>query len=204
MNEVAVDTRLKIIETARVLFADLGFEGTSVREIAKNANVNVASVNYHFSSKENLFGEIMQLCYNECSVAIHDIFKDEQKKLEDALVEVFQYFLSHSHDLLSYFKMMLSAQHSQFICSSEDHDGYFGPPGGQVISAVILKELKKEIAPEDLHWGLSTLFSHVVHISIIFNCCLRDNVQVEFSGLNDLEKGIRRLTKVVLSELASK
>jgi len=47
--------REKIIESAIKLFGTKGFEGTSVREIAADAGVNVAMINYYFGSKENLF-----------------------------------------------------------------------------------------------------------------------------------------------------
>jgi len=40
------DTKDKIIKAAKILFASKGYEGTSVRDIAKAAEVNVASVNY--------------------------------------------------------------------------------------------------------------------------------------------------------------
>ena len=44
-----------IIESAIKLFGTKGFEGTSVREIAGDAGVNVAMINYYFGSKEKLF-----------------------------------------------------------------------------------------------------------------------------------------------------
>ena len=44
-----------IIESALKLFIAKGFEGTSVREIAADAGVNVAMINYYFVSKEKLF-----------------------------------------------------------------------------------------------------------------------------------------------------
>lgn len=44
-----------IIQTAIALFAEKGYEGTSIRDLAKRARVNVAMVNYYFGSKEKLF-----------------------------------------------------------------------------------------------------------------------------------------------------
>ncbi len=44
-----------IIQSAIKLFSTQGFEGTSVREIAADADVNVAMINYYFLSKEKLF-----------------------------------------------------------------------------------------------------------------------------------------------------
>ena len=67
MTDQGIGTKTRILEVARVLFAERGFEGTSIREIAKAAEVNVASVNYHFAGKENLFLEILRQGYVECS-----------------------------------------------------------------------------------------------------------------------------------------
>lgn len=42
------------METAEILFAEKGFNGTSVRDIAEKANVNLAMVSYYFGSKDKL------------------------------------------------------------------------------------------------------------------------------------------------------
>ncbi len=49
------DKREMIMEAAIQLFAVKGFEGTSIREIANLAGVNLAMINYYFGSKEKLF-----------------------------------------------------------------------------------------------------------------------------------------------------
>ena len=54
------DKREQIIETALELFAQKGFEGTSIRDIAEKASVNVAMVNYYFGTKEKLFEKIVE------------------------------------------------------------------------------------------------------------------------------------------------
>lgn len=53
------DTRERIVKAAEVLFAGKGFAATSLRQITKVAGVNLAAVNYHFGSKENLLVEIL-------------------------------------------------------------------------------------------------------------------------------------------------
>ncbi|HOZ48269.1 MAG TPA: CerR family C-terminal domain-containing protein [Candidatus Hydrogenedentes bacterium] len=53
-------TKLALITAAGELFAEHGLEGTSVRAIAEKAGTNVAAINYHFGSKENLHAEVMR------------------------------------------------------------------------------------------------------------------------------------------------
>ncbi|NJK90603.1 MAG: TetR/AcrR family transcriptional regulator [Blastochloris sp.] len=53
------DTRQRILDSAESLFAENGFEATSLRAITSVAGVNLASVNYHFGSKDNLIVEVL-------------------------------------------------------------------------------------------------------------------------------------------------
>ncbi|NOQ23921.1 MAG: TetR family transcriptional regulator [Bacteroidales bacterium] len=49
-----MDTKEHIKNIAIKLFSENGFDGTGVRQIAKEANVNVAMISYYFKSKESL------------------------------------------------------------------------------------------------------------------------------------------------------
>lgn len=62
------EKQMQIMDAAETLFAEQGFNGTSVRDIAEKANVNLAMISYYFGSKEKLLeaifgyrGEIMKL-----------------------------------------------------------------------------------------------------------------------------------------------
>lgn len=54
-----MSTKDQIIQAAEILFALNGYGGTSLRDITERAGVNVAAVNYHFGSKENLLIELL-------------------------------------------------------------------------------------------------------------------------------------------------
>lgn len=54
------DKQKLIIDVAERLFADNGFAGTSVRDIAKEADVNIAMISYYFGSKEKLLEAIFE------------------------------------------------------------------------------------------------------------------------------------------------
>ena len=53
------DTRERIISAAVQVFARSGFDAGTVREITEIADVNIAAVNYHFRSKEELIKYVL-------------------------------------------------------------------------------------------------------------------------------------------------
>jgi len=56
---MAKDTIQKILEAAFKVFGNKGFAATRMRDIADEAGVNLALINYHFKSKEDLFKTVM-------------------------------------------------------------------------------------------------------------------------------------------------
>ena len=52
-------TKQRILDAAESLFMEHGFEATSLRSITAAAGVNLAAVNYHFGSKEELFQAVL-------------------------------------------------------------------------------------------------------------------------------------------------
>ena len=53
-------TKDRILGAAEELFARHGFGGTSLRQVTALADVNIAAVNYHFGSKDNLVNEVFR------------------------------------------------------------------------------------------------------------------------------------------------
>lgn len=83
---VMTDKKEHIINKAVELFAEKGFEGTSIRDLAARAEVNVAMVNYYFGSKDKLFEAMVQLKAAYLKGIIEELSKDtslsELEKLE--------------------------------------------------------------------------------------------------------------------------
>jgi AcrR family transcriptional regulator len=53
------EKQIQILQVAEKLFAEKGFDGTSIRDIAKEAQINIAMVSYYFGSKEQLLESII-------------------------------------------------------------------------------------------------------------------------------------------------
>src|SRR3954471_10629137 len=59
LDATSPDTKTRILDAAERLFVEHGFEATSLRQLTSAAGVNLAAVNYHFGSKEELFQSVL-------------------------------------------------------------------------------------------------------------------------------------------------
>jgi AcrR family transcriptional regulator len=76
-------TEEKIKEAARKLFTRKGFAATRTRDIAEEAGINLALLNYYFRSKEKLFDIVMRETLQQFIMTMKDVFHDEKSSLMD-------------------------------------------------------------------------------------------------------------------------
>src|SRR5271170_3788930 len=81
-------TRDRILKAAERLFAERGYDATSVRVIVAKARVNQAAVNYHFAGKEGLYRDVLRTAFR--ALTEHQLAHAEEAKTssrEQALFE---------------------------------------------------------------------------------------------------------------------
>ncbi|MBS1645673.1 MAG: TetR/AcrR family transcriptional regulator [Bacteroidetes bacterium] len=71
------EKELSIIQAAEKLFAQLGFDGTSVRDIAREAQVNVAMISYYFNSKLGLLEAVVSARIEVGRLEIEDLLHNK-------------------------------------------------------------------------------------------------------------------------------
>jgi len=95
-------TKDRILGAAEELFAQFGFAGTSLRQVTSRADVNIAAVNYHFGSKENLVNEVFRRRMDEMSqkrlTALKVAQKDHPGELEPILAAFVEPALAMAQD----------------------------------------------------------------------------------------------------------
>ena len=81
-------TRERIIKAAERLFAERGYDATSIRAIVAKARVNQAAINYHFDGKDGLYREVLRAAFGALTERQLD-HADEMKAMsrEAALAE---------------------------------------------------------------------------------------------------------------------
>jgi AcrR family transcriptional regulator len=70
------EKQLQIIETSQRLFSLKGFDGTSVRDIAEEAGINVAMISYYFGSKEKLMEAIFEVKIGRVQMRVEELLND--------------------------------------------------------------------------------------------------------------------------------
>ena len=85
------DKRVNILEAAEKLFSELGYEGASTRQIAKEAGANMSMINYYFGSKEGVFMEIMGQRVSDFKHQLKEIKEMEATVMEKLLLVVERY-----------------------------------------------------------------------------------------------------------------
>ena len=71
------DKQIAIIDIAEKLFSVKGFDGTSVREIAHDAGVNVAMISYYFGSKEKLMEAVFEHKSNKMRLKVETLVQND-------------------------------------------------------------------------------------------------------------------------------
>jgi len=112
---VYMDKKIKILEAARELMSQKGYEGTTVRDISTMAKVNVAMISYYFGSKEKLFAAMIEenagTAFNKIEYIGSTNAKPE-KKLE-ALATLYVDRIFSNRSFYSILNRELSSGHSK-------------------------------------------------------------------------------------------
>lgn len=95
-----------ILDAAKTLFGEKGYESTSVRDIAELSGTNAASISYYFGSKEELFKMITRTCLKNTHkiIGVLDEEPDSLEGLKIILKNFFKLFVQlRSEDPSTYF-----------------------------------------------------------------------------------------------------
>lgn len=104
------DKHIQIIETAELLFSKNGFEGTTVRDIAEDAGVNIAMISYYFGSKEKLMEAVFDYRTGNIKSRVESLLKNDSlsplQKMEFLIDEHIERVMGHQ----GFYKIMLCEQ----------------------------------------------------------------------------------------------
>lgn len=95
------DKQIQILQVAEKLFAEKGYDGTSIRDISKEAKINIAMVSYYFGSKEKLLERLIYFRTSGLKMKLENLFKENLPPLEkiEKFIELYIERIDHNRDL---------------------------------------------------------------------------------------------------------
>jgi AcrR family transcriptional regulator len=162
------NTKKRIIEVAAKLFAVQGFNGTSIREIAQLAKVNLSAVNYHFENKEKLYWLVFESNYLSIEKAVEKISLKKSLDTIDFSMELFDYFTKNRNSLQNTFQLFLN---SGAVSEQRGLDLNFlknlRPPGSEAFKKKLHIEFKDKANEEQIRWATDMIMAQLIHMSIV-------------------------------------
>lgn len=165
----AAGTRNRILLAAEGEFADHGFDGATVRQIALRADVPVALVNYHFGSKEGLYRAIFEMRapmivdQRVAGLRLAEMEPDPERKVEMIVKAVLvpNLHMRSTEKNSSYARILArevsdpKSHHRKVVAE------FFDPIAYQVIDA--LRRAMPDRSIEEINWGYQAMLGVMVY-----------------------------------------
>mgnify|MGYP003455696719 FL=1 len=155
-------TKDRILGAAEELFAQHGFAGTSLRQVTSRADVNIAAVNYHFGSKENLVNEVFRRRMDDMTALrlsqLKTALEDHPGELQPVLAAFVEPALAISQDRHgggAFVRVVARAYAEKNDCLRKflsDHYGHVLREFGKAIATCV-----PGLSKEELYWRLDFL-----------------------------------------------
>src|SRR4051812_32626018 len=100
----------QIISTAERLFSTQGFDGTSVRDIADEAGVNIAMISYYFGSKEKLMEALFERRSTDINLRVENLLQDSQLDPFEKMSNLLEGYIDRVMQKQPFFKIMMCEQ----------------------------------------------------------------------------------------------
>ncbi len=162
------DTRERILDAAETLFAEHGFEATSMRAVTSVAQVNLAAVNYHFGSKDGLVQAVFERRVgplNAERLALLDAAQaeaaPEAPSLDRVVAAMVTPLIRVGRECEPFLRFFNRCQIEPIECLSTVFTTQFKAVSTRFLAA--LQGALPHLAPDDVMWRASFAFGTVAH-----------------------------------------
>lgn len=196
------EKQVQIMEAAEELFADNGFSGTSVRDIAEKASVNLAMISYYFGSKEKLMEAMFTYRGHHLTLQLQNIIDNQSLSPIQKMDKLVEDYIDRIFKKKCFHKIMVREQ-----MASAD-----GPIAGQIFqlkqtNQALIKKLIQEGQKSghfkknvDIQFLMMTLVGTTTQLVTAQHFYRKAN-QLEALSSEDFEKLIRKKLSAYLKNL---
>jgi TetR/AcrR family transcriptional regulator, regulator of cefoperazone and chloramphenicol sensitivity len=197
-------TRDRIVEAAGQLFAERGFEATTVRDICQAAGANVAAVNYYFRDKERLYIEAVVRAHrwrlDQAALPDWDVNTPPRKKLADFIHTFFRRMLGGPDDTWRTRLVMREIMQPSAACAEIAQSNI--RPQFEILQG-ILRELLPNANDEELHLTAFSIVGQCLFYHVA-GPIIRNLVTGEEFATYDIDKLAEHVTRFTQGALDSK
>ena len=201
-------TKDRILHAAEELFALQGFATTSLRQVTSRADVNIAAVNYHFGSKENLVNELFRRRMEEMSkqrlAALHQATETAPSQLDAILAAFVEPALAMAQDRHgggAFIRVIARA----YAESNEGLRKFLSDQHGHVLRefAKAISTCVDGLSKEELYWRLDFLSGSLTYAMADFGLIKRPNGVSEATHRQRAAKALIRFASAGFNANAS-
>ena len=180
-------TKARIINKSLEFVKSRSLEDFSVREVSKELGINIASINYYFSNKENLLGEVVKAVWKTSSDKIESLYLEELEKEKWSFVDFFEKLFDYTHeisDLLAFvIKHTLNSNLNvdRNFVSIYDSE-YPTPPGTKTYRKVFIKELGSHVPETEIQKCIHTFATFLTFDSALQYSNIMDKDRHDLDG----------------------
>lgn len=203
-QKIDKNAKEKILNTAIKLFAQKGYDGTSIREICKSANINICMISYYFGGKQELYQEIInnlvesQKSYMESFLDVDEDFSDKSKKelvekLQTVLNKFIDYFYSNiSNDLLAF-----------LVKEQQKSDFEINPPAIVYLRRLVAAILGQPANTKEVIYKVLFIISQINSPKILTTFSLKVLNQTEFTDddIQIIKNNIKTYVKATFGDV---
>ena len=198
------DKQIEILQTAEKLFAEHGYDGTSVRDIAKSANINIAMISYYFGSKEKLLEALIVYRIASMRLQMENLYREDLTPIEkiDRLIELYIKRINANKGMYQIIHFEISSGKRIINCEAFNE---MKKHNLDILKSIILEGQEKGDFRKDVNTVLipTTIMGTYFHFQMnkpFFEEILNLKTDEEFDNYvkNDLAKHIQQTIKALL------
>jgi AcrR family transcriptional regulator len=163
LSQETDNTEKKIRQVAKRIFTERGYSGTKIRDVAEEAGVNIALLNYYFRSKERLYQSILNENFEEYACAISESLNAKDLPLETRIRRYVSQLIDQLKENpdLPFFIMSECRNNSQF-CKD-----ILTKKWKRFEESELARQLKEEAQKGNIHPIDPIMFEHIMNSQIV-------------------------------------
>ncbi len=186
-NGPPLKTRQRLLVTASRIFAEKGYQDTTIAEICEQAQTNIASVNYHFRDKENLYLEAWRYAFQQDLERHPSDGGVKDASTEARLAGRIRSLIARIADPKSHFFAIVHREMAQQTRLLEKIMAQEINPERQALNALVKELLGRNATEKQIQFCHASIVGQCFHLLKVKHLRLSDETQCYLMDMSDAE-----------------